>query len=307
MPSSHASRRASAARSRATLSRHPHGHRHRARARDNAECAGTAREIGAGVPRGRACVRRRASLRARRGISARDRRMDDFEIDWERIARTGTSEAVLCEPKSAQQIDAIVAHARTLGHRLLLTRLDRAKLEQLADAGATGARLRRGIAHGDPGRLPPSSSTSARIAIVCGGTSDVPVASEAARTLAFAGEAASRFVDVGVAGLWRLVEHLDDDPRASRGHRCCRHGRRAFQRACRTRLERGDRSADVGWLRRSGGRAGRTARGARKLRIGPCGRQYRQWLRRGASRAAHSRNGSEEVDGKQGPASARRA
>ena len=49
-----------------------------------------------------------------------------------------------------------------------------------------------------------------RIAIVCGGTSDVAVAGEAARTLAFAGEASSRFVDVGVAGLWRLMEHLDD-------------------------------------------------------------------------------------------------
>ena len=37
--------------------------------------------------------------------------MAEFRIDWERIARTGTSEAVLCEPKSAAQIDAIVAHA----------------------------------------------------------------------------------------------------------------------------------------------------------------------------------------------------
>jgi NCAIR mutase (PurE)-related protein len=50
----------------------------------------------------------------------------------------------------------------------------------------------------------------ARVAIVSGGTSDVPVALEAARTLAFQGEASTRFADVGVAGLWRLMEHLDD-------------------------------------------------------------------------------------------------
>ena len=34
--------------------------------------------------------------------------MADFRLDWERITRTGTSEAVLCEPKSAAQVDAIV-------------------------------------------------------------------------------------------------------------------------------------------------------------------------------------------------------
>ena len=91
--------------------------------------------------------------------------MDDFKMDWERIARTGTSEAVLCEPKSAHQIDAIVEHARALGHRLLLTRLDRAKLEQLADP------VRQALDYDAVSRTaflgsPPSSSTSARIAIV---------------------------------------------------------------------------------------------------------------------------------------------
>jgi NCAIR mutase (PurE)-related protein len=140
--------------------------------------------------------------------------MDDFQMDWERIARTGTSEAVLCEPKAAHQIDAIVEHARTLGHRLLLTRLDRSKLDQLADP------VRQALDYDAVSRtaflgIPPPPCTSARVAIVCGGTSDVPVAEEAARTLAFAGESTSRFVDVGVAGLWRLVQHLDD----IRGHR----------------------------------------------------------------------------------------
>ena len=135
--------------------------------------------------------------------------MPDFKLDWERISRTGTTEAVLCDPKSPQQIDAIVGHAQSLGHRLLLTRLDRAKLDCL-DVG-----VRQALDYDEAsrtailGRLPPPRSV-ARIAIVCGGTSDVAVAGEAARTLAFAGEATSRFVDVGVAGLWRLMEHLDD-------------------------------------------------------------------------------------------------
>ncbi len=135
--------------------------------------------------------------------------MDDFRLDWERIARTGISEAVLCEPKSAAQIDAIVDHAQALGRRLLLTRLDRAKVDALAVSVRTALdydEVSRTAILGAP--LPVRAS--ARIAIVCGGTSDVAVAGEAERTLAFAGETASRFMDVGVAGLWRLMEHLDD-------------------------------------------------------------------------------------------------
>jgi NCAIR mutase (PurE)-related protein len=133
----------------------------------------------------------------------------DFKMDWERIVRTGTIEAVLCEPKTAAQIDAIVEHARALGRQLLLTRLDRERF------GCLAGPVRQSLDYDETSRTailgalrqqrhPP------RIAIVCGGTSDVAVAGEASRTLAFAGEGSSWFVDVGVAGLWRLMEHLDD-------------------------------------------------------------------------------------------------
>ena len=133
--------------------------------------------------------------------------MPDFRLDWERNARTGTSEAVLCEPKSVAQIDAIVAHAVELGHRLLLTRLGPRKFNRLA-ARATldyDADSRTAILGGVPAK--PSTG---RVVIVCGGTSDLAVAREAARTLAFAGEAATLLADVGVAGLWRLTERLDE-------------------------------------------------------------------------------------------------
>ncbi len=134
---------------------------------------------------------------------------DDFRLDWERIARTGTTEAVLCEPKSAAQIDAIVAHAVQAGRRLLLTRLPVAQHAALEASTC-------GVLDYDPvsrtavlGDLPPAAGAP-RVAIVCGGTSDAAIAGEVERTLRFEGEAASRFVDVGVAGLWRLMEHLDD-------------------------------------------------------------------------------------------------
>ena len=135
--------------------------------------------------------------------------MDEFRLDWERAERCGTSEAVLCEPKSAAQIDAIIAHASELDRRLLLTRLGPRKFARLS-AGARDAldydeATRTAILGGLP-----SASGIARVAIVCGGTSDLAVAGEALRTLAFAGEKATLLADVGVAGLWRLMERIDE-------------------------------------------------------------------------------------------------
>jgi hypothetical protein len=133
----------------------------------------------------------------------------EHRLDWDRAARTGTSEAVLCEPKTAAQIDAIVAHAAELGRRLLLTRLGERKFGRLASP-ARGA-----LDYDAPSRtailggIPPPRGAE-RIAIVSGGTSDAPVAGEAARTLAFEGESATLIVDVGVAGLWRLMERVEE-------------------------------------------------------------------------------------------------
>ena len=135
--------------------------------------------------------------------------MVEFKLDWARATRTGQSEAVLCEPKTAAQIGAIVGHAQAAGRRLLLTRLAERKFDRL-DATARAmldydAQSRTAILGGLP-----APQHRERIAIVCGGTSDAPVAVEAARTLAFEGEEATLVVDVGVAGLWRLMERIDE-------------------------------------------------------------------------------------------------
>jgi NCAIR mutase (PurE)-related protein len=130
----------------------------------------------------------------------------DFELDWEREQRTGVAEAVLCDGKSAAQIEAILAAAGE--RRLLLTRLAEAKLAQLSPP-------RREPLDYDPLSLTAFHGTVAaptRIGagIVCAGTSDLPVAREAARSLNFAGYQAPIIADVGVAGLWRLMRRLDE-------------------------------------------------------------------------------------------------
>jgi len=133
--------------------------------------------------------------------------VSDFNLDWQREARTGVAEAVLCEPKTPAQIAAILDAAVARGARLLLTRLAPAQHDALPGA------LREQLDF-DPlsrtailGALPPGKPIDGAL-IVAAGTADLVPAREAARTLAFHGRAAPLIADVGVAGLWRLTEQL---------------------------------------------------------------------------------------------------
>ncbi|NLH80940.1 MAG: nickel pincer cofactor biosynthesis protein LarB [Phyllobacteriaceae bacterium] len=132
--------------------------------------------------------------------------MSDFVIDWERERRTGVGEAVLCEWKSAAQIESVVAGASS---RLLLTRLAEEKHAALS-LECRGALdfdpISRTAVLGGPG----DGSPLVGAGVVCAGTSDLPVAREAARTLAFHGFAAPIVADVGVAGLWRLMQRIEE-------------------------------------------------------------------------------------------------
>ena len=133
--------------------------------------------------------------------------MAEFEIDWQRAARTGVPEAVLCEGKALDQIEAILRAAAADGRRLLLTRLAPDRLEALHRAGVAldYDDLSRTAVLGElPEALAPG------IGIVAAGTSDLGVAREAARSLLFHGYAAPVVADVGVAGLWRLMARLED-------------------------------------------------------------------------------------------------
>lgn len=132
------------------------------------------------------------------------------EAVWDaaRRARIGLAEAILCEGKTAAQIAAICEDAGKDGHAVLLTRLDAAAFAELP--AALGAEIdydavsRTGIL-GSPPAAGPS-----RVAVVTAGTSDLEVSREAVRTLAAYGEAATEITDIGVAGLWRLLERVDE-------------------------------------------------------------------------------------------------
>lgn len=133
---------------------------------------------------------------------------DEVVLDFGRGDRIGLEEAIFCAGKSVEQIHAILDQAAARGARFLLTRLDEEKLERLPSRHS--ARIdycplsRTGFFGGAP-ELKPGT----RVAIVAAGTSDAPVAREAARTLRYHGQDAGLFLDVGVAGLWRLTSRLE--------------------------------------------------------------------------------------------------
>ncbi len=133
----------------------------------------------------------------------------DHTPDLQREERLGFDEAIFCAHKTTDQISRILDHAMTVGRSLLLTRLGD---EQFA---ALPAALRDDIDYD------PLSGTAlfgtvrdlaadARIAVVSAGTSDARVAREAVRTLYYYGEACHELHDVGVAGLWRLLERIEE-------------------------------------------------------------------------------------------------
>jgi pyridinium-3,5-biscarboxylic acid mononucleotide synthase len=130
-------------------------------------------------------------------------------MDWRREARTGVAEAVFCPGKTPDQINRIVHLASRNSQRLLFTRMEDQTFGCL-DAGV------RALLDYDPlSRTailggPPQRTASKLAAVVCAGTSDTPIALEACRTLAFNHIDAPLFGDVGVAGLWRLLDRIDE-------------------------------------------------------------------------------------------------
>ena len=197
--------------------------------------------------------------------------LSEFQIDWDRERRTGVPEAILCEAKTGTQIDAIIA--ASAGRRLLLTRLSASVHRELAPET-------RGLLDYDPlsGTAvlgEPIALVDSGIGIVAAGTSDLPVAREAARTLAFTGHRAEIIADVGVAGLWRLMDRLDALRQCRSADRGGRHGGRAVQGAGRSRQSAGHRGADICRLWRRERRQGCTPRRAGELRTRSCRGEHR--------------------------------
>jgi pyridinium-3,5-biscarboxylic acid mononucleotide synthase len=129
------------------------------------------------------------------------------KLDHHRALRRGFPEAVFGAGKTPDQIVAIVERITARGQRVLVTRTT---AEVHARVAATQPRA---VFH-DAARCltveaEPAAPLPGRIAIAAAGTSDLPVAEEAAVTAAFHGASVERIYDVGVAGLHRLLDRTE--------------------------------------------------------------------------------------------------
>lgn len=153
-------------------------------------------------------------------ISLKEKPFEDLgyaKVDLHRHTRQGATEVIYGEGKTAQQIRGIAGALRDHGQgHILVTRLDREKAGKLT--GESDFSYYETARIGVYGGLEPreeSRHPAGTIAVVCAGTSDLPVAEEAALTAQFYGNKVLRLYDVGVAGLTRLLSHLDELVRAS--------------------------------------------------------------------------------------------
>jgi NCAIR mutase (PurE)-related protein len=122
-------------------------------------------------------------------------------LDHHRALRFGFPEVVLGEPKTVDQVVGIVEALAARKQPVLVTRLQPDKAEALLERFPKAAYhpVAR-IFHLKQGRM-----RAGRVAVVTAGTSDIPVAEEAALTAEAMGATVVRVNDVGVAGIHRLL------------------------------------------------------------------------------------------------------
>ncbi len=136
-------------------------------------------------------------------------RIDDLgfaRVDLERAARTGDAEVVYGAGKTPEQVVAILRslHAKHPDRAVLATRLSDEAQAAAIELGADVDPVARAATLGP---LPEPRGT---VTIVSAGTSDAPVAAEAALTARVHGAGVHEIRDVGVAGLHRLLAVRDD-------------------------------------------------------------------------------------------------
>ena len=140
--------------------------------------------------------------------------LDFATIDHHRALRQGFPEVIYGAGKTAEQITEIATRISARGTGVLVTRLEPAAAEHLR-ANVPGIELNAvaRTAHLRPAQPPPRGEGT--VAIVTAGTSDLPIAEEAAVTLDALGDCVARVTDVGVAGIHRVLARFRELASAS--------------------------------------------------------------------------------------------
>lgn len=130
---------------------------------------------------------------------------DQIKLDLSRQDRIGLAEAIFCAGKTDEQLKAICTQLAP-DASMLFTRLTAAQFANFPEPEKFSYDPISETAWVNPARM----KSDTQVAIITGGSSDVGVSREAARTLAYYGQPVTLIDDVGVAGLWRLLERIEE-------------------------------------------------------------------------------------------------
>ena len=134
------------------------------------------------------------------------------KVDMHRGIRQGAPEVIYGAGKTAEQMLGIIEAMQQNGQQtILITRLSSEAADRIS--AVYDMDYRQEARAGVIGKMPAPDGIG-RIVVATGGTSDIPVAEEAALTAEALGNQVVRLYDVGVAGLHRLVSHMDESMNA---------------------------------------------------------------------------------------------
>lgn len=128
-------------------------------------------------------------------------------LDHHRHMRQGIPEVIFCQNKTTEEIIAIAERLADTGHPVLGTRVKQETMQALKDNFPNAMFYDRSscfVVNPDD-----KEEGVGHVLVICAGTSDLPVAEEAAVTAKYSGSKVTQLSDVGVAGLHRLLGRLE--------------------------------------------------------------------------------------------------
>ena len=134
------------------------------------------------------------------------------KLDKDRVRRRGNSEAVFCECKTSEQLIEIFKSFNADGQNVIGTRASKEQYDALK-------KVFENIEYNEKGRtlklIASPVEKVGEVAICTGGTGDIPVAEEAAEVAEFYGSNVKKYYDIGVAGIHRLFDNIEEIKKAN--------------------------------------------------------------------------------------------
>ncbi len=130
------------------------------------------------------------------------------KLDINRQKRTGMPETIYCPGKTKEQLVKILEAFKAEGISVLGTRCSKEQFEYVEKSGLNT--VYDDISKTIVLKLKNTEILPGKLAVCTGGTADMPIAEESAKVAEFFGATVERYYDVGVAGIHRLLNKIDD-------------------------------------------------------------------------------------------------